>query len=118
MEKDWGNPEYCLMKVKRSGYAIDYVKNQTKELCLAAVRQNGYAIRYIREQTPEICWEALKEEYFSLKYITKQTPEMVYYVMKHDISVYESLKDDNRIKVSEEEMKEFFEKNPHLLLTL
>ena len=35
--------EICLEAVKQSGYALEYVKEQTPEICLEAVKQNGYA---------------------------------------------------------------------------
>jgi hypothetical protein len=33
-----------LQKVKKDGYALKYVKEQTYELCLAAVQENGWAL--------------------------------------------------------------------------
>ena len=37
----------ALEAVKRNGYALSYVKEQTPEVCLEAVKRNGYALRYV-----------------------------------------------------------------------
>ena len=46
---DYDNPEECLKVVKQNGYALAFVKEQTKEICLEAVKQNGYALRYVKD---------------------------------------------------------------------
>ena len=52
MIEDWNDSEYCLVAVKRDGYNLRFVKNQTPEICLVAVKENGYALKFVKEQTP------------------------------------------------------------------
>lgn len=33
---------------------LQYVKEQTTELCLEVVKKNGYALEYVKDQTPEV----------------------------------------------------------------
>ena len=42
--------EEALAVVKQNGYALQYVREQTKAICLAAVKQAGDALRYVEEQ--------------------------------------------------------------------
>src|SRR5574344_724589 len=145
MIQDWYDPEFCLEAVKRDGHALGFVKNQTPEICLQAVKQNGFAIRFVINQTPEICLEAVKRngcalEYvkeqtsdicleaikrngLAIEYIKEQTPLLIHYLKKYNITIYESLiyesfTKENRITISDNEMKKFYNENPHLLLTL
>ena len=110
--------EICLEAVKENGHALEYVKEQTYEICLEAVKQNGYALEYVKEQTFEICLEAIKETGYALKCVKEQTPLIIHYLKKYHTSLYKSFKKKNRIAISENEMKKFYNENPHLLLTL
>ena len=67
--KKWGDEKYCIEKVKKNGYALRYVKNQTDEICIEAVKQNGDALRYVKKQNDEICLEAVKENGYALNYV-------------------------------------------------
>ena len=96
MIEDWNDPEFCLLKVRENPLNLEFVKNQTQEICLAAVKQNGLALEYVKDQTPLI----------------------IHYLKKYHILIYESFKKENRITISDNEMKKFYEENPHLLLTL
>ena len=140
MIEDWNDSEYCLAAVKRDGYNLRFVKNQTPEICLEAVKQNGYNLEYVKEQTPEICLEAVKQYGLALKFVKEQTSEMcleavkqyglafefvkeqtpliIHYLKKYNASIYTAFKTKNRITISENEMKKFYSENPHLLLTL
>ena len=40
--------EVCLELVKRNGYALSYIENQTEEICLEAVKSDVYALRFVR----------------------------------------------------------------------
>ena len=115
-------PEICLEAVKQYGLALKWVKEQTPEICLAAVKQdgynNGYNLKWVKEQTPEICLVAVKETGFALKFVKEQTPLIIHYLKKYHILLYASFKTKNRIAISENEMKIFYNENPHLLLTL
>jgi hypothetical protein len=68
--------EICLEAVKENGYALQYVKEQTPEICLAAVKQHGWALQYVKEQTPELCLAAVRENGHALCYVKEQTPEL------------------------------------------
>ena len=140
MIRDWNDPKYCLTAVKRDGYALRFVenqtseicleavkrtgnalkwvKNQTQEICLTAVNQYGYALQYVKEQTHEMCLEAVKQYGYAFDYVKEQTPLIIHSLKKYNIALYESFKKKNLIDISENEMKKFYNENPHLLLTL
>ena len=140
MIKDWNDPEFCLLKVRENPLNLEFVKNQTQEICLAAVKQNGFTLEYVKEQTPEICLtavkrngcalehvkeqtseiclEAIKRNGLALEWVKNQTPLIIHYLKKYHISIYESFKKENLITIPDNEMVEFYEENPHLLLTL
>ncbi len=108
----------CLEAVKQNGYSLECVKEQTPEICLAAVKENGNALEYVKEQTPEICLAAVKIDGKALRFVKEQTPLIIHYLKKYNISIYSLFKKENRIAISENEMKKFYNENPHLLLTL
>ena len=140
MKKDWNDPKYCLEAVKRDGLALEYVINQTPELCFETVKQDGYniehvinqtheiclesvkrdglALKFVKEQTSEMCLEAVKRDGYAIEYVINQTPLIIHYLKKYNISMYEFYKKENRITISDKEMVEFYNENPHLLLTL
>ena len=96
MIQDWNDPEFCLLKVRENPLNLEFVKNQTPEICLEAIKQNGLALEYVKDQTPLI----------------------IHYLKKYNKSMYEIFKKENRITISDKEMVEFYNDNPHLLLTL
>ena len=118
MIKDWNDPKYCLEAVKRHGLSLNYVINQTPEICLEAVKQYGLALEYVKEQTSDICLEAVKQHGLALEYVKEQTPLLIHCLKKYHISIYKSFKKENQITISDNEMKKFYNENPHLLLTL
>ncbi len=118
MIEDWNDPEYCLMAVRKNPLYLEYVKEQTPEICLAAVKRHDCALQYVKEQTPELCLEAVKQDGHALEYVKEQTPLIIHYLKKYHISLYEAFKKKNRIAISDNEMIEFYNENPHLLLTL
>jgi predicted RNA binding protein YcfA (HicA-like mRNA interferase family) len=63
----------CLEAVKQHGYALQYVHEQTEAICLEAVKQNGPALKYAHEQTEAICLEAVKQNGYALQYVHEQT---------------------------------------------
>ena len=107
-----------LEAVKQNGYALRFVINQTPEICLEAVKNDGYSLEYVINQTQEICLEAVKQHGFALRFVINQTPLIIHYLKKYHISIYESFKKENRITIPDNKMVEFYEENPHLLLTL
>ena len=140
MIEDWNDSEYCLMAVrknplnlgfvknqtsemcleavKRDGYALKFVKNLTHEICLVAVKRDGLALRFVKNQTHEICLEAVKIDGYALKFVKEQTPLIIHSLKKYHRSLYSVFKKKNRIAISENEMKKFYNENPHLVLTL
>ena len=48
----------ALEAVKKNGYALQYVKDQTEAICLEAVKQNGHALQFVNE---DIFTEKAKE---------------------------------------------------------
>ena len=48
--EQWYDYKKCLEAVKRNGYALQYVKEQSKDICLEAVKQDGYALRYVNKK--------------------------------------------------------------------
>jgi len=61
--------EEALAAVKRSGYNLQYVKNQTEEICIEAVKQNAHALQYVKNQTEEICLAAVDQDLDTVRYI-------------------------------------------------
>ena len=124
MIEDWNDPEYCLEAVKEDGYALRFVKNQTPDICLEAVKSDGYSLQFVKEQTQEMCLEAVKRHGRAFRFVKNQTPLIIHYLKKYNMSVYKLYKEDNRIKkenritIPDNEMKKFYNENPHLLLTL
>ena len=37
----------AMEAVKRNGFALRYVKDQTEAVCLEAVKRNGYSLQYV-----------------------------------------------------------------------
>jgi len=64
----WSKEE-SLEAVKRNGYALRYVKDQTEAVCLEAVKRNGYALQYVKDQTEAVCLEAVKQDGYALQYV-------------------------------------------------
>ena len=96
MIKDWHDPQYCLVAVKENGHTLEYVKERTPEICLQAVKRHGLALRFVKNQTPTI----------------------IHHLKKYNMQLYEFYKKENRITIPDNEMVEFYNDNPHLLLTL
>ena len=62
----------ALEAVKKNGYDLMYVIDQTPEICLEAVKQNGYALRDVIEQTPEICLAAVSKDGDALRFVEER----------------------------------------------
>ena len=58
-----------MLAVKKNGWALEFVKEQTPELCFAAIKHNGEALKYAKEQTPELCLEAVQRDGRALYYV-------------------------------------------------
>jgi hypothetical protein len=74
----------ALRAVKRNGYALQYVANQTEAICLEAVKQDGYALRYVTDQTEAICLEAVRRHGYALQYVANQTESICLEAVKQD----------------------------------
>ena len=118
MIENWNDSEYCLMSVREHPLNLEYVKEQTFELCLEAVKRDGLTLKFVKEQTPEICLEAIKQYGLAFEWVKEQTPLIIHSLKKYNASIYTVFKKKNRIAISENEMKIFYNENPHLLLTL
>jgi hypothetical protein len=70
------DPVITLKAVKHNGYALQYVKEQTKDICIEAVKQNGFALQYVKEQSADICIEAVKQNGMALCYVKEQTEDI------------------------------------------
>ena len=92
----------ALEAVKRDGYELRYVLDQTPEICLAAVNENGSALQYVTEQTPEICLAAVIQDGFALQYVKEQTPEICLEAVKQDAYALEYV--EERFLESEDEI--------------
>ena len=44
-----------LKAVKKRGYYLKYIQDQTEQICKEAVKQNGLALQYVKNQTDQIC---------------------------------------------------------------
>lgn len=49
--------------------ALEYIKNQTKDICREAIKQNGLALQYIKKQTKKLCVSAIKQNGLALQYV-------------------------------------------------
>ena len=81
-----------LEAVKKNGWFLEYVKNQTPEICMAAVKQNGEALEFVQNQTPELCMAAVKQNGLALKYVENQTPEIIQAALEQDPDAIEFVK--------------------------
>ena len=59
------------------------------------------------------CLRKVRENGLTLEYVKEQTKEIIHLMKKNDIVIIEDC-----IKVTQEQMDEYYEQNPHLLLTL
>ena len=118
MIENWNDSEYCLVAVRENPLNLEYVKEQTYEICLVAVKRDGLTLKFVKEQTPEICLEAVKQYGLAFEYVEEQSPLIIHYLKKYHRSLYSLFKKKNLITISENEMKKFYNENPHLLLTL
>src|SRR5205807_1904357 len=66
--EEWNDDNFCLEAVRRIGYALKYVKNQTEQMCLEAVKQHIHSLEYVHNQTEQICLAAIKESGCALLY--------------------------------------------------
>ena len=85
-------PEICMEAVKQNGWALKFVQDQTPEICMAAVKQNGLALKYVKNQSPEICMAAVKQNGQALEYIQDQTPEIIQTALEQDPDAIEFVK--------------------------
>jgi hypothetical protein len=60
-----------LDAVRRDGYVLQHVHDQTEEICLAAVKQNGHALQFVYDQTEEICSAAVKQNKKAVQHIDR-----------------------------------------------
>ena len=100
--RDWGEPvpeeqmklyesliqeRRDIESVTKTGFALEYVENQTPEVCEAAVMQNGLALEYVKDQTPEVCEAAVMQDGLALRYVENQTPEICLAAVRNNRTV-------------------------------
>lgn len=66
----------CMAAILQQPSLIREVKNQTTKLCLAALRLDGNVIRHIRNPTYSMYKQAVETTPLALQYIANQTPEL------------------------------------------
>jgi hypothetical protein len=76
--------EICIEAIKQNSYALEFILNQTKELCLLAVKLNGLSLQFVKNKTHEICIEAVKQNGLALQFIENQTLEMCLEAVKQN----------------------------------
>jgi hypothetical protein len=107
----WLNADFCKMAVKKNGFSMSCVANQTPELCIVAI-ENGGSLKYIKKEliTPELCLMAvnrlgpnigfvpdeiitdelrkmaIKQDFFSIMYIPQKdrTPELCEFIVRNN----------------------------------
>lgn len=72
----WLDATFAKKSVQINGLALQFVKEQTKELCHLAVQSDGRALQFVKEQTAELCYLAVKRDSFALQYAKEQTEEL------------------------------------------
>ena len=75
-------PDVCLIAVRQNGYALYYIEKQTHEICLAAVKQNGLSLQYVKNQTPDICIEAMKQNIYAMQYVKYEDVDILKYYLE------------------------------------
>ena len=94
----------ALEAVKKNGYALQFVNEQTPEICLEAVKENGYALQFVNEQTPDICLEAVKEDGYALQFVNEQTPDICLEAVKQEGDALQFVKENMFINEDEIEI--------------
>jgi len=74
----------AIEAVKKNGYDLVYIKEQTETICIEAVKQDGYALAYVKNQTEAICTEAVKQDGNALAYVKNQTEAICIEAFKQD----------------------------------
>ena len=58
-------------------------KCYSKEEMITAVKRNGYALRYVKEQTEPVCLEAVKQDGDALRYVTIKSESILVIAMSY-----------------------------------
>lgn len=86
--KDIQNPHYLICKkaVEVGGTVLHFVPDEykTEEMSLIAVRKSGFALQYVKKQTPIICMEAVKEQGYALEFVVDKTPDICLEAVKRN----------------------------------
>jgi len=75
-KKVYEDYKLCKLILQHNGYALEYVKEQTKELCKLAVQQNGMVLQFVKKQTEDLCKLAVQQNGLALKCVEEQTEEL------------------------------------------
>lgn len=79
-------PEICMLAC-RCKETLKYVKDQTLEICVKFLEAYDESFQYVRDMTEELCFIALQFNPYTLRYIENQTEEMCYFalVLNHEL---------------------------------
>lgn len=66
----------CLEAVRRDGFLLKFIRNQTEEMCHRAVENGGCYIKYVKNQTRDLCLLAIEISPSALMFIKNQTLEI------------------------------------------
>lgn len=70
----------CLAIVKREGFSLKFITNQTFDICKAAVSNYPLAIEYVKDQTVDLCLAALEcDTLFPHQWQSSDNKEVVRY---------------------------------------
>jgi hypothetical protein len=81
---NWSNADQTKTALKKHGYLLQHVKNQTPELCIEAIQSCPFAIRFVNKKTEELCLLAVKLNGLALKYVENQTKEICEAAIKNN----------------------------------
>jgi hypothetical protein len=112
--------EKQLSAVKRNGYSLRFISEQSPELCMEAVKQDGWALQFVILQNCDICLEAVKKYGDALQFVSVQTPQMCLESFNQNANNLQYIKDENLKRILEkfdtfdEEVLEFILSNPEI----
>lgn len=83
--------ELCMIAIKNSSSALQFIKNQSLKMCLLSVSKYAYNIKYVNDEfmTEELCMIVIKKDSRLLQFIKKQSLKMCLIVVENDGSCIE-----------------------------
>jgi len=84
--------DYNIKMVTQNGYAIQHIKNPSKEIQKLAVTQDGFAIQYIQNPSKEIQKLAVTQNGSAIQYIKNPSEEVMELAVKQNKEVVQYFK--------------------------